>query len=434
MTQAKLDLTAMLAAQTQGRHFGPQAPEAYDKPTNIVVAGNGVFRVVKTPVALFTTKLTDIPAASRIPGLADMKEGPELLIPKIPLKYLIMVLTWYKDVHKKDGTEASILFFWNHSNEPVPTHWEPTQAQRNLGIQGDPIKGLVEDGQLIIYCPTQKNSGSLSEFHEDTLVPYLRENFTPLCETHSHHTMDAFWSGTDNANENMTQFYGVWGKINDAEPKFLFRWVCGEKKIDIDPSILFDIPQVEIKTVVTTTVPVDGFEPQVEEKIEYKAYKGPWQRVEAPEDWMGQHRKSWGGYQYSGGSQYGKKNHVTQAGGGSNSPSYAGTAGQFYDDGYDEEYGYGLVGGAHLYGQRTGYQDPIEASTTSKKKEVSEDVKTTVEIFMKKAIDAGESIAEIEDTVRLVIEELIDYGYDHVISDTMQESSSYAKGWDGRLY
>lgn len=181
-----LSLTDQLAGQLLGKHIGPQPTEAYDKPMNIVFASNGVFRVAKTPVALFKSKVADIPATANIPGVGRMEEGPELLIPKIPLKYLIQVLSFYRDVHKKDGTEASTLFFWNHNNVKLPTHYQPTAAQTRLNQPGDEVKGLSEDGQLVIYCPQQVNSGSLSEFHEDGMVNYLREHCQGLCEIHSH--------------------------------------------------------------------------------------------------------------------------------------------------------------------------------------------------------------------------------------------------------
>ncbi|MDK2600477.1 hypothetical protein QO179_23555 [Bacillus stercoris] len=49
---SKFDLTAQLAAQAQGRFFGPQPPEAYDKATNIVVAGMESF-VLKRLLLLY---------------------------------------------------------------------------------------------------------------------------------------------------------------------------------------------------------------------------------------------------------------------------------------------------------------------------------------------------------------------------------------------
>jgi hypothetical protein len=431
MSEQKLSLTEILAAQAQGRFFGPQPPEAYDKPTNIVVAGNGIFRVVKTPVALFKVKTGDIPAASKIPGLADMDEVPELLIPKIPLKYLTMVLTFYRDVHAKDGTEASALFFWNHNNENLPTKYSDDTD----------VKGLIEDGQLIVYCPQQKNSGTLSEFGEDGMVNYLREHCTPLCETHSHHTMDAFWSGTDDANENMTQFYGVWGKIKDEQPKFLFRWVCGGKRVNLDASILFDIPQIETKTITTTKVikTIPGQEPteteEVKEVVVSESFKGPWERVEAPDDWMPQHRKSWGGT--TGGYNYNKG----KTGGATPSGGYGYATGYGY--GYDDDLYDGYETGISSYGKSGGgrrYQDKddIVAANAkaqglggSKKNEgkdkgKSSEERTEVEIFLEKNLgDDTKSISQVEDTVREIVNELIDLGYDYVVSDTMTENSGY---------
>jgi hypothetical protein len=419
---SNLDLTAMLAGQLVGKHFGPQPAENYDKPTNIVVARNGVFRVVKTPIALFKVKISDIPADKAIPGLESMTEGPELLIPKIPLKYLIMILTFYRDVHAKDKTEASALFFWNHNNEELPTKY----------TDNTDVKGMVQEGQLVIYCPQQKNSGTLSEFHQDGMVNYLREHCTPLCETHSHHTMDAFWSGTDDANENMTQFYGVWGKINDEQPKFLFRWVCGGTRVNLDASILFDIPQIEIKTTVTKTIPVDGFEPVVTEEVKYETFKGPWQRIEAPEDWMAQHSKSWGSYSYG---TAGKK---TYNQGGLPSPGKTGSA---WDNDEWDYYGYGAGGYGHHGYERIegGHQDKADTAGTSKKKETlrtskSEEPRTEVEIFLEKNLgDDAKSIGELEDTVQQIVMELIDLGYDYIISDTMTENSGYGKYMDGRF-
>jgi len=169
-------LTQLLAGQLVGKHFGPQDPEAYDKPTNIVVAKNGVFRVVKTPVALFITQIAEVKKDQQIPGLPEMKEGVQLLIPKIPFKYWLQTLSFYRDVYNKDKTEASVLFFWNHDNVELPTHY----------TDNTPVKGLTQDGQLIIYCPRQKNSSGLSDFTGDGMVNWLREHTTPLLETHSH--------------------------------------------------------------------------------------------------------------------------------------------------------------------------------------------------------------------------------------------------------
>lgn len=440
---AKMDLTALLAAQTQGRFFGPQAPEAYDKPTNIVVAGNGIFRVVKTPVALFKTKIQDIPAASRLPGLPDMEEGPELLVPKIPMKYWIMALTWYQDVHKKDKTEASVLFFWNHDSVELPEKYEDNTD----------VKGLVQDGQLVIYCPQQKNSGTLSEFGDDGMVNYLREHCTPFMETHSHHTMDAYFSGTDNANENATQFYGVWGKILDKQPKFAFRWVCGDKKIEIDPSVLIDIPQIETKTITTVKVirTVPGQEPveteEQEEEVTVEALKGPWERVEAPEDWMAQHRKSWPSYKsgsYNSSAYNRNYNQNKGTTGGGATPSTEQWADPYYNSaygltGYEDDYYYGAGQYSPTARRATahGAVHPDDVGTDSlpvsfgaqaalKKKLVNETsteegATTAVEIFLENLDESDPTTGAAEELVREMVQELIHLGYDQVIADIVDE-------------
>lgn len=121
--------------------------------------------------------------------------------------------------------------------------------------------------------------------------------------------MNSFFSGTDDANENMTQFYAVWGKVTSDEPQFSFRYVVGDTKEECDPSILIDWPTLERKRTVTTeeSIRLDGDlslldiqlksneftqtkEPTVED-FESELVKGPFVYVSYPEDWMHQHTK-----------------------------------------------------------------------------------------------------------------------------------------------
>lgn len=304
-------LQNMIAAQLTDRKFAPVSADELVKNVTYVTAGNGVFKVVKTPVALFKVKIAD--TAGVIPGLPEMEEGVELLIPKIPFRKIIQALTYYIDINAKDRTEASVLFFWNTNNLPLPE-----------------VPGLTEEGQLVTYCPVQKNSGALSNFTMDTTVPWLRENMSLLLETHSHNTMSAFFSGTDNANENMTQFYGVWGHVTKEEPAFIFRWVCGDRKVVCSPDVLIDWPVArfheEVRTVRTKSLHLEGDislvdiegssitrtdeeTPIVNERIEL--VKGPFKRVEYPLDWMGQHSTSYN-YPKSGGyTRYGTGRNVS---------------------------------------------------------------------------------------------------------------------------
>lgn len=288
-SSAMAALRAKMAGQTMAYHMGPQTAEVYaQKPTNYVTAGNGVFRVIQKDIGAFVTKVAD----GKIPGFPDMEEGVHLQIPKIPYKYWLQVLSFYKDVNAKDGTEASVLFFWNTNNVTLPTHYDPTPAQAAKGELGPEVKGLTQDGQLIIYCPVQKNSGSLSDFTKDSFVDYLRLHTAQLCETHSHNTMGAFWSGTDDSNENYPQFYGVIGKVSSIEPEYRFRYALGKEKFDCELWELFEQPKVTKTEKVTIDIPGVGVV-ENEHEIKNLEFKGPWPMVEYPSDWMGQHSKSY---------------------------------------------------------------------------------------------------------------------------------------------
>lgn len=287
-----LSLENIIAAQLTDRRFAPVNSEDLTKSVTYVTAKNGVFKVVKTPVALF--KVKQIEFESSIPGLPEMEEGVELLIPKIPFRKMAEILSWYRDINTKDKTEASVLFFWNDKDVILPN-----------------LPGLSAEGKLVTYCPVQKNSAALSDFTQDENVVWLRQNLSLLLETHSHNSMSAFFSGTDDANENMNQFYAVWGTVESEEPQFAFRWVCGDKKVECDPDLLIDWPTLsyyeENKTIVKKKLSIydaddiisiktkDEEEKEYEEisSIEKKEMiKGPFKDVDYPEDWDNQHSTS----------------------------------------------------------------------------------------------------------------------------------------------
>jgi hypothetical protein len=384
-------------------------------PTNVVIAKNGLFRVSKTPIGYFATQLAVGDAKFVIPGVQEIKKGVTLSIPKIPFEYWLEVLSFYRDVYNKDKTEASLLFFWNDREITLPTEF----------TDGTPIKGLSERGQLIMYCPSQKNSSGLSNFTADTMVPWLRTNTTPLLETHSHHTMGAFWSSTDNDNENMNQFYGVYGEILKPDPKFLFRYVHGTDKSDIDFYELFEKP-VTITQVIIGDKVID-----IQNAVEYK---GPWPNLEYPADWMEKHAVSYtvtpsyggaaGGYGRGGqGGGYGQNNGYGYGGGASG----YGRGGLGYDDDYvASQYRAGAGGTAGAAGQAK----LLEFDESKKNTVDGEDVADLTDGVVKKVIETKTSTVEIVALQRLspfsekqifsLCEELSEMGYDQVIHGTIQ--------------
>ena len=166
-TEQQLELERIISAQLTERLFAPVTFEGIEKSVAYVTAANGLFKVTKTPIGLFKEQLEEF--KTEVIGLPKMEIGVELAIPKIPMRKLIEALSYYRDINTKDRTEASVLFFWNYKNLPLPE-----------------IPGLSAEGQLVTYCPTQVNSAALSDFTMDLNVACMRTNLALLLETHSH--------------------------------------------------------------------------------------------------------------------------------------------------------------------------------------------------------------------------------------------------------
>lgn len=304
---ARIALEDMIAEQVTDRVFAKKTIDelipTLEKEVTYVSASNGLFKVTKKPIGLFIEQLQAFEA--KVPGVGPLEAGVHLTVPKIPAKYLIKILSWYRDVNTRDHTEASNLFFWNHNNIELPTQY----------TDNTPIKGLEVDGQLVMYCPKQTNSSTLSEFGADSMVKWLRDNMSLYLEIHSHNTMGAFFSGTDDANENMTQFYAVWGQVTQAKPAFIMRYVVGKTRVLVPMSYVFDIPRVQCVSRLVTDFTLegdlnliaDGFAPPAqeagEESVSIVDYAGPWPQLEYSPEWMEQHTKksyaapanTWGG-------------------------------------------------------------------------------------------------------------------------------------------
>lgn len=117
--------------------------------------------------------------------------------------------------------------------------------------------------------------------------------------------MNAFFSGIDDANENMNQFYHVWGRVDTEMPEYVLRYVNGNTRKPVKLSDIFDMPQMEVRTKTTTRIDakitgdldliaasnLEGSNEEIEEEVELIEYRGPWPMVEYPDNWMPQHTK-----------------------------------------------------------------------------------------------------------------------------------------------
>jgi hypothetical protein len=266
-------------------------------------------------------------------------------------------------------------------------------------------------------------------------VPWLRENMALLCETHSHNTMNAFFSGTDDANENATQFYGVWGYVTKDEPAFAFRYVCGDQKIQITPDVLFDWPKKVVKTIEVTEV--EGQEPiQVVKEEKVELLKGPFEHVDYPEDWMPQHSKSItivtpsysrGAYGAGAGtgSNYGK------TGGAGARRDYQSSiydydypygAGHPAEDAYDEEDFYARFRKAEMeeYGRNhAGSKESHGKKLEVNPREVGNESLASADVVEIHTAADFANLRVVENEAKDIGEDLRDYGFDGIIESAI---------------
>lgn len=162
---------------------------------------------------------------------------------KLPFSFFLKILQFYYDVNKHWKFEASVIVYVNPLNVEVP--------QDILDEAGDAL--LVEDG-VYLYVPHQTNSQGRSDFNKggDRVYHWLESNLVGMVETHSHNTMAAFWSGTDDHYERHSKLrmflvYGHLGKNQDL--MYRLRYCYNREYTDyLSLDTLVDIPKIEIKT------------------------------------------------------------------------------------------------------------------------------------------------------------------------------------------
>lgn len=287
-TKMKKNIGGIRMGLTSLLRYGVGEPEKYErKRPYYLMKKDGVYRHTSTGAMLIKDRYIDYKGKS-VPGLVEGSEGVEYMLPKIDFKYWLMILDFYKAVYEQDKTEAAVHIYYTEegSDLEIPLELEDYKV------------GLIRDGNWLVYCPQQRNSGTLTSFGSDELYKWLRENTISVVETHSHHTMSTFWSGTDTANQQDTQYYAVYGHIN-TEDDFLLKYVVNGEAVEVCVTDVFEYPMVVTSKKLEGIKGYEDILPeQLDEEEEKQPYKGVFKRKdEFPEEWLTScHTVSGGGY------------------------------------------------------------------------------------------------------------------------------------------
>lgn len=171
-------------------------------PYAYLLAARGLYKLAITPH--FYASLPIAPA--RVAGLADWsREGALLKVPRIPAKWLEAVLAHAQ----KAGHQPNAIL--RPVEQMYHFHWL---------------------NEWRVAVPRQQASAGR--------VSYAGGNESSVVlDLHSHHEMGAFFSETDNADEQGCRFYAVIGRIF-SRPELRLRLGVYGDWVELDPLVLFE--------------------------------------------------------------------------------------------------------------------------------------------------------------------------------------------------
>jgi len=165
----------------------PPAPSAEDPdrpypPVFRLLAPGGVYEVRTTAAGQF---------CARVEALVHVEEGFYPALPPCPASLLARTVGIFKE---RPNTEAMVALVYDTETERYELVWQGEKADRSS----------------VDYVPLTDD-----------------ERHIVVVEIHSHHTMDAYFSRTDDASERASRIYGVIGRVERERPDALFRFACG---------------------------------------------------------------------------------------------------------------------------------------------------------------------------------------------------------------
>lgn len=209
MSSKKLMLQKMMYG-----HFIEHIPEDCSKKIIYVLQGDGLWKRFQNKIFTYDERVEDF----KVPGLKeDMEEGWELNVPKIPADILVQITSFFKKINRLYDSEVFVQVYYNQETE-----------------------------EYFAEVPEQTVSGASVNYTNDNVSAAQDPNNILVFEIHSHNTMNAFFSGIDNADEKDDRFYGVIGRVGDYFPQILVRLSVNGMKIDVAVEDIFDIENSDI--------------------------------------------------------------------------------------------------------------------------------------------------------------------------------------------
>lgn len=184
----------------------------------IATADGQLLQYQKTGVGEFVAKPKEYKA------LADVNEGFCLGLPKVPTHFLFQIVSFFRKIMEVLQNDEAMVQLYFH---------KPTQTYE-------------------VICPEQTTNKVHVTFIRDEYRE-VSEDYLLVADIHSHNNMSAFFSGTDDASEQETRLFGVFGELDKVVPAYKFRMGLGGSFHEIDLFDLFEKPTFKVSFGGTET-------------------------------------------------------------------------------------------------------------------------------------------------------------------------------------
>lgn len=174
-----------------------------NKPIVLLPSKDGrVYEQRKNEIGCFTAP------AENVREFEDIRAEFKMALPKIPAHIFSKVMGFFKSISDELHYEVLVHILYD-----------------------------TEEKEYIIKVPKQRISEASVNSETDEPYPDI---YIHVMDFHSHNTMPAVFSGTDNADEKETRLYAVAGRFNRTFPEITVRAGCAGKFIPLNPEDVFE--------------------------------------------------------------------------------------------------------------------------------------------------------------------------------------------------
>lgn len=168
---------------------------------------NGTFERRITPIGEFIRQVNN----TEIPYLnLECKPSFNMSLPKIPIGMLFALEKFYIHVAQTIKSEVVAQIYWD-----------------------------LQDKKYVFHVPIQEVTGATVRFNRETGF-FVDSRYVCVCNSHSHNTFSAFFSGVDDRNEIDTCTYLVIGNVTSPQRTYALRAGCNASYTTMLLSDLFD--------------------------------------------------------------------------------------------------------------------------------------------------------------------------------------------------